>query len=102
VDAKEEAVIAKGLRDVKVSNITPEVVRKFKKYASQAEGGMGLRTPLRNGKPMTAKEAMLAGSLQGNKADLTPSEAPRPAVNRTGKGGSAYDDTGAVRFSNED
>jgi hypothetical protein len=97
VSADEEKTLAKALRDVKVANITPDVVRKFKKYQVQ-----GYPTPLRDGRPMTVGEAVLAGTLQGNKKDLPAAATPRPKATGPGKGGSAYDDTGAVRFSNED
>lgn len=67
VDAAEEKAFAKGLRDVGVGNITPAVIRKFKKYQV-----LGYPTPMRDGKPMSIREAVLAGSVQGNVRDLPP------------------------------
>ncbi len=97
VDAPTEKAIASFLKEnVRVANVTPEVVRKFHKYEV-----LKYPTPLRDGRPMTPREAVLAGTIQGNARDLPPA-----AVQRGSRASpapvSAYDDSGSVRFTSED
>jgi hypothetical protein len=97
VDSANEKAIAGFLKEqVKVANVTPEVVRRFSKYQIQ-----GYPTPLRDGRPMSVMEAVLAGTIQGNQRDLPAAQTAR-APRAPGSPASAYDDTGSVRFTSED
>lgn len=97
VGADEEKSIAKTLKDVGVQNVSPEVVRKFKKYSIQ-----GYPTPLRDGKPMTTREAILAGSLQGNVKDMTPAARALQPRSATQREQDAYDAPGGGDFTSGD
>jgi hypothetical protein len=70
VEPDKEKAIAQYLKDSGVVSVSPNVVRKWVKYAPKEMGGLGMPTPLRDGKPMTMQEAVLAGTVQGNRRDI--------------------------------